>query len=116
MGPKIFAYIDKKGRPLTVVGLQLLFGCLAFINLDTTGGGNIFNWLLALSGLSSFFIFGSIAVAHIRFRSAWYDGPLVCNIVPASNCVLIGNLTATARTNSLSEPLSESTALTSAPS
>jgi len=75
MGPKVFAYVDKKGRPLVVTLLQLLFGCLAFINLDTSGGGNIFNWLLALSGLSSFFIFGSIAIAHIRFRSAWkYQG------------------------------------------
>jgi len=71
MGPKLFAYVDKKGRPLVVTLLQLLFGCLAFLNLDTNGGGNIFNWLLALSGLSSFFIFGSIAIAHIRFRSAW---------------------------------------------
>jgi len=71
MGPKLFAYIDKKGRPLVVTLLQLLFGCLAFINLDTSGGGNIFNWLLALSGLSSFFIFGSIAISHIRFRAAW---------------------------------------------
>jgi len=75
MGPKLFAYVDKKGRPLVVTLLQLLFGCLAFINLDKKGGGNIFNWLLALSGLSSFFIFGSIAIAHIRFRSAWkYQG------------------------------------------
>ncbi|KAN0099782.1 Amino acid permease/ SLC12A domain containing protein [Hyaloscypha variabilis] len=71
MGPKLFAYVDRKGRPVTVVILQLLFGCLAFLNLDQSGGGNIFNWLLALSGLSSFFIFGSIAIAHIRFRSAW---------------------------------------------
>lgn len=70
MGPKLFAYVDKQGRPLVVTGLQLLFGCLAFINL-APNGGVIFNWLLALSGLSSFFIFGSIAVAHIRFRSAW---------------------------------------------
>lgn len=67
MGPKIFAYVDKKGRPLVVTLLQLLFGCLAFINL-APNGGTIFNWLLALSGLSSFFIFGSIAIAHIRFR------------------------------------------------
>lgn len=70
MGPKIFAYVDKKGRPLVVTLLQLLFGCLAFINLAPSGG-NVFNWLLALSGLSSFFIFGSIAISHIRFRSAW---------------------------------------------
>jgi amino acid transporter len=73
MGPKLFAYVDKKGRPLVVTLLQLLFGCLAFINLDKNGGGNIFTWLLSLSGLSAFFIFGSIAVAHIRFRSAWYN-------------------------------------------
>ncbi|KIW34151.1 uncharacterized protein PV07_00947 [Cladophialophora immunda] len=71
MGPKLFAYVDKKGRPVVVTILQLLFGCLAFLNLDKNGGGNVFNWLLALSGLSSFFIFGSIAIAHIRFRAAW---------------------------------------------
>ncbi len=70
MGPKIFAYIDKKGRPVTVVILQLLFGCLAFINL-AENGGTIFTWLLSLSGLSILFIYGSIAVAHIRFRYAW---------------------------------------------
>lgn len=86
MGPKLFAYVDKQGRPLVVVGLQLLFGCLAFINLDTSGGGNIFNWLLALSGLSSFFIFGSIAIAHIRFRMAWYVDPLLF-VIQSDSCL-----------------------------
>lgn len=70
MAPKFLAYIDKKGRPLSVVILQLLFGCLAFINL-AENGGTIFNWLLALSGLSIIFIYGSVALAHIRFRAAW---------------------------------------------
>ncbi|KAF2113918.1 amino acid permease/ SLC12A domain-containing protein [Lophiotrema nucula] len=70
MGPKAFAYVDKKGRPVTVIILQLLFGCLAFINL-ASNGGEIFTWLLSLSGLSILFIYGSIALAHIRFRSAW---------------------------------------------
>ena len=70
MGPKLFAYVDKRGRPVTVVVLQLLFGCLAFINL-APNGGVIFTWLLSLSGLSILFIYGSIALAHIRFRQAW---------------------------------------------
>ena len=70
MAPKILAYIDKKGRPLSVIVVQLLFGCLAFINL-ADNGGEIFNWLLALSGLSILFIYGGIGLAHIRFRSAW---------------------------------------------
>jgi len=68
--PSFFGYIDKKGRPITVVILQLLFGCLAFINL-APNGGVIFDWLLSLSGLSILFIYGSIALAHIRFRRAW---------------------------------------------
>lgn len=70
MGPKILAYVDKKGRPVSVIIVQLLFGCLAFINL-APNGGDIFNWLLSLSGLSILFIYGSIALAHIRFRMAW---------------------------------------------
>ena len=70
MGPKLFAYVDKKGRPLTVVVLQVAFGCLAFINL-AKNGGEIFTWLLSLSGLSILFIYGSTALAHIRFRMAW---------------------------------------------
>jgi amino acid transporter len=70
MAPKFLAYIDQKGRPLSVVILQLLFGCLAFINL-AENGGTIFNWLLSLSGLSILFVYGGIALAHIRFRAAW---------------------------------------------
>lgn len=71
MAPKFLAYVDKKGRPLNVILLQLLFGCLAFINLDTNDGGTIFNWLLSLSGLSILFIYGGIGLAHVRFRAAW---------------------------------------------
>ncbi|KAM0799394.1 AAT family amino acid transporter [Usnea florida] len=70
MAPKFLAYIDKKGRPVSVTILQLLIGCLAFINL-APNGGTIFNWLLSLSGLSILFVYGSIALAHIRFRAAW---------------------------------------------
>jgi amino acid transporter len=70
MGPRLFTYIDKKGRPVSVIVLQLLFGCLAFVNL-AENGGDVFTWLLSLSGLSILFIYGSIALAHIRFRHAW---------------------------------------------
>jgi yeast amino acid transporter len=70
MFPKFMASIDKKGRPIPVVILQLLFGLLAFINL-AENGGTIFDWLLALSGLTILFVYAGIAVAHIRFRKAW---------------------------------------------
>jgi yeast amino acid transporter len=52
--PALFAYIDKKGRPLVTLVLALVLGCLAYINIAPVGA-TVFNWLLALSGLSSFF-------------------------------------------------------------
>lgn len=70
MAPKFMAYVDKKGRPVPVVIIQLLFGLLAFINL-AKNGGDIFSWLLSLSGLAILFIYAGIALAHIRFRAAW---------------------------------------------
>jgi amino acid transporter len=68
--PKFFAYIDRSGRPLWSVLFILAFGPLAYVNLDADGP-TVFNWLLALSGLAALFTWGSICLAHIRFRKAW---------------------------------------------
>jgi len=68
--PKIFTYIDRAGRPLPSTILLLAFGLLAYINI-AAAGSIIFNWLLALSGLAALFTWGSICLAHIRFRKAW---------------------------------------------
>lgn len=68
--PAILAYIDKKGRPLVSLVIALALGCLAYINIAPVGTA-VFNWLLALSGLSAFFTWGSICFCHIRFRKAW---------------------------------------------
>ena len=70
MGPRWGTMIDKKGRPWVVLIVVLLFGCLAYIN-EAPQGSEIFTWLLALSGLSNFFTWGSICLAHILFRKAW---------------------------------------------
>lgn len=70
MGPKFLAYIDNAGRPLWCVVIQIAFGFLAYIN-EAKSGGDVFTWLLSLSGLSYFFVWGSINLAHIRFRSGW---------------------------------------------
>ncbi|KAF1992637.1 putative general amino-acid permease GAP1 [Aulographum hederae CBS 113979] len=70
MAPKLFSYIDKKGRPFPVIILQIAFGFLAFVN-EAEQGKQIFSWLLALSGLSNFFIWGTICLSHMRFRAGW---------------------------------------------
>ncbi|KAF6827856.1 amino-acid permease inda1 [Colletotrichum plurivorum] len=68
--PKIFTYIDRSGRPLPAVVLNLAFGGLAYVRLASSGGV-VFDWLLSLSGLAALFTWGSICAAHIRFRAAW---------------------------------------------
>lgn len=70
MGPRFLTKIDRKGRPVFCVIIQLLFGLLAFVS-EAPNGGTVFTWLLAFSGLSNFFIWGSICLSHIRFRYAW---------------------------------------------
>lgn len=72
--PKIFTYVDKSGRPLFSVIFLLAFGGLAYVQL-ASNGETVFSWLQALSGLAALFTWGSICLAHIRFRQAWaYHG------------------------------------------
>ena len=52
--PKILGFIDKRGRPMVSLIFALLFSGLAYINIAPVGA-TVFNWLIALSGLSVFF-------------------------------------------------------------
>jgi amino acid transporter len=72
--PKVFTYVDRSGRPLWSVLIIILFGVLGYVNVDSSGE-EVFAWLQALSGLAALFTWGSICLAHIRFRKAWaYHG------------------------------------------
>ena len=68
--PRFFAYIDRKGRPLFAIIFASALGFLAFLAASSKQAA-AFNWMLALSGLSSVLTWGSICLAHIRFRKAW---------------------------------------------
>lgn len=68
--PKIFAYIDRRGRPIVGIALSSVLGLLGYLSASPKQG-EAFMWMLALSGLSSIFTWGSICLAHIRFRRAW---------------------------------------------
>lgn len=65
--PKIFNYIDKRGRPIFGIILAGIFGLICFISASDKEG-EAFNWMMALSGLSSVFTWGSICACHLRFR------------------------------------------------
>lgn len=70
-GPKFLTYVDKSGRPLWAVAAIVAFGPIAYLNLIPEAGTQVFNWLLALSGLSTLFTWLTICLTHIRFRRAW---------------------------------------------
>jgi len=68
--PKILGYIDRRGRPLMAIGVAAFIGLLSYL-ADLPEQNAVLDWLLAISGLSSIFTWGSICLCHIRFRRAW---------------------------------------------
>lgn len=74
--PKILGYIDQTGRPLMSIIFASAVGLLCFLSAAGTDvRTQAFNWMLAISGLSSILTWGSICACHIRFRQAWkYNG------------------------------------------
>ncbi|KAL2192396.1 amino acid permease-domain-containing protein [Corynascus similis CBS 632.67] len=72
--PRLLAYVDRRGRPLVAVLAVSVFGLLAYLGAkkdDADAYGPVFDWLLAVSGLSTVFTWGSTCLAHVRLRSAW---------------------------------------------
>jgi amino acid transporter len=89
--PKILGYIDRKGRPMVSIALASAFGFIAYA-ADSGSQGEVLDWLLALSGLSSIFTWGSICLAHIRFRKAWHaQGHKLDELAFKSQCGIIGS-------------------------
>ncbi|KAK0624988.1 amino acid permease-domain-containing protein [Bombardia bombarda] len=68
--PKILAYVDRRGRPLVAILVASSVGLLAYL-AEVQGQDQIFDWLLAISGLSTIFTWASTCLAHIRLRRAW---------------------------------------------
>ncbi|KAK3376431.1 amino acid permease-domain-containing protein [Lasiosphaeria ovina] len=68
--PKILAYVDRNGRPLVAILVASSVGLLAYLS-DVKAQSVVFDWLLAISGLSTIFTWASTCLAHIRLRQAW---------------------------------------------
>lgn len=89
--PRPLAYIDRKGRPLVAIGIASAFGLLAYLYVSSVGNA-AFTWLLALSGLSSLFTWGTICYSHIRFRKAWaQQGHTIDSLIYQSPVGTIGS-------------------------
>jgi amino acid transporter len=68
--PRFLAYIDRKGRPIWAIIVASLIGLLCFLAASDKQT-EAFGWMMAISGLSSIFTWGSICLCHILFRRAW---------------------------------------------
>ncbi|KAF2671377.1 putative amino acid permease [Microthyrium microscopicum] len=89
--PRILGYIDRKGRPLVGILLASLLGFLAFL-AGSSKQTDVFRWMIAVSGLSSVFTWGSICLAHIRFRKAWLlQGHTLSELAFRSQCGVYGS-------------------------
>ena len=63
LGPKIFAYVDRKGRPLGGLVMSAIFGLLCFLSAYHDEA-TIFNWLLSVAGLATIFSWFNIGLSR----------------------------------------------------
>jgi len=68
--PKFLGWTDKRGVPILAIIFTNLFGAIAMMNVST-GAGQAYSYIVNLSGVSTFLVWGSISFIHIRFRQAW---------------------------------------------
>ncbi|KAF7881453.1 hypothetical protein EAF00_011822 [Botryotinia globosa] len=68
--PRFLRFADHRGVPIYAIIFTNLFGALSMMNVSS-GAGAAYNYIVNLSGVSTFLVWGSILFIHIRFRSAW---------------------------------------------
>ncbi|KAH7112082.1 amino acid permease-like protein [Dendryphion nanum] len=68
--PRFLGKTNSRGVPVYAIIFTNLFGVLSMMNVST-GGGKAYSYIVNLSGVSTFLVWGAISFTHIRFRQAW---------------------------------------------
>ncbi|KAK3379649.1 amino acid permease-like protein [Lasiosphaeria ovina] len=68
--PKFLGWTDRRGVPIPAIVLTNLCGALSMMNVST-GASKAYSYIVNLSGVSTFLVWGSISFIHIRFRVGW---------------------------------------------
>ncbi|ORY66176.1 amino acid permease-domain-containing protein [Pseudomassariella vexata] len=68
--PKFLGGTNKRGVPVAVVVFTNACGALSLMNIST-GASRAYSYIVNLSGVATFLVWGGISFTHIRFRSAW---------------------------------------------
>ena len=70
--PRFLGYTNGSGVPVSAIVFTNLFGALSMMNVST-GAGAAYTYIVNLSGVSTFLVWGAISFIHLRFRSAWAE-------------------------------------------
>lgn len=68
--PAILGFTNSRGVPVYATIFTNLFGALSMMN-NSTGAAKAYSYIVNLSGVSTFLVWGAISFIHIRFRQAW---------------------------------------------
>jgi len=68
--PKFLGWTNRRGVPVPAIVFTNLCGALSMMNVST-GAGQAYSYIINLSGVSTFLVWGAISFTHIRFRQAW---------------------------------------------
>lgn len=68
--PSILGKVNKMGVPVYAIVLTNAVGALSMMNVST-GASQAYQYIVNLSGVSTFLVWGAISFMHIRFRRAW---------------------------------------------
>lgn len=68
--PRFVGKTDKRGVPIWAIVITNAVGSISMMNVST-GASKAYSYIVNLSGVSTFLVWGSISLIHIRFRRAW---------------------------------------------
>lgn len=68
--PRIFGWTNNRGVPVWAILITNAVGAISMMNVST-GSAKAYSYIVNLSGVSAFLVWGSISLIHIRFRRAW---------------------------------------------
>jgi amino acid transporter len=70
LAPKIIAWKNRRGVPVVAITVMNLLGLISIMNVST-GASNAFGYIVNISGVAVFIVWGIISYTHIRVRKAW---------------------------------------------
>jgi yeast amino acid transporter len=68
--PKFLGWTDRRGVPIPAILVTNVCGALSMMNVST-GAAEAYGYIVNLSGVSTFIVWGAISFIHIRFRTAF---------------------------------------------